>query len=194
MSKQGLTDLERGKYLPNGTNDYSVVRVAQVLDTGGFPGDTTSPNYVWKYFLTTGNSKDQNIDGSVTPIDFEITFAVNTYLRRIDFVCSATNIISILDYASISGGLTNGIQLIKKVGNVETVLFNIKRWVDYGHFSDTEVMENEHQENPTEDTLKASCFFNPLWKFDAGTKLITRIRDDLRILNHHQTSIVALEP
>lgn len=194
MTKQGLTDLERGKYLPDGTNEYSVVRVAQVLDTGGFPGDTSSPNYVWSYFRTAGNSREQNIDGSVTPVDFEITFAVNTYLKRIDFVCSSVNIVSMLDYGSISGGLTNGVQMIKKVGATETVLFNVQRWIEYGHFVDDQLGQIEHQENPTEDLVVASCNFNPLWKFEAGTKLITRIRDNLSILRYHRTSILAVEP
>lgn len=194
MTKQGLTDLERGKYLPDGNNQYSVVRVAQVLDTGGFPGDTTSPNYVWQYFQTSGGSREQNIDGSVTPVDFEITFATKTYVKRIDFVACSVNIVSTLDYGSIAGGLPNGIQMIKKVGATETVLFNCQRWIEYGHFVDDQLGQIEHQENPTEDIVIASCTFVPLWRFEAGTKLITRIRDNLSILRYHRTSILAVEP
>lgn len=192
MTKQGLTDLERGKYLPGGNNTFSVVRTAKVLDSGGFP-DGSSFNYVWKYFEAVGGVINQNVNGSVNPVDYEIPFATETYLRRLDVVCSSVNIISNIDYGSISGGLTNGVQLLRSDGVTETQIFNARRWIEFGHFVDDQLGQIEHQENPTEDVVIASCTFEPIWRFAPGSKLITRIRDDLSILRYHRTSILALE-
>lgn len=192
MTKQGLTDLERGKYLPDGDNEYSVVRVAKTLESGGVPGGGNF-RYVWRYFETSGGSREQNVNGSVTPVNFEISFVSTTFLRRLDVVCSAVNIISTLDYGSISGGLPTGLLLAWSDGVTETQIFNAQRWIHYGHFVDDQLGQLENQENPTEDVVVASCTFEPVWKFEAGSKLITRVRDDMTILRYHRTSILALE-
>jgi len=131
--KYGLTDLERGKYLPGGTNSYSVVRVSTTLDVAG-GNSGSSYVYKWRYFQAAGNVRDQNVNGSVTRVDYEIIFIGDTYLRRLDIVCAATNIVSTLDYGSISGGLPNGLQLIRYDGAIEKVMFNAQRWIEYGHF------------------------------------------------------------
>jgi len=192
MPKQGLTDLERGKYLPDGDHEYSVVRVAKTLESGGNPGGENFA-YRWRYFEASGGVQNQNVNGSVTPVDYEITFPSDAFLRRLDIVCVATNIISTLDYGSISGGLPNGLLILRSDGLTETTLFNAKRWVEYGHFVDDQLGQIEHQENPTEDVVIASCTFEPVWKFAAGTKLITRVRDDLSILRYHRTSVLTVE-
>lgn len=196
MTKQGLTDLERGKYLPGGNNLSSTVRVQPI-------GSSITPvenglNYQFKYFRIGGSpsgSREQNVVGSLgIPVDFSIPFAVRTLLRRLDIVIVSNNDITLLDYGAISGGLTNGVQFIRKSAlAVETVIFNFQKYIEYGHYVDGQINNVSFVQNPTENIWIGSVTLDPMWDFPAGSSLITRIRDDLSLIAYHRTSVLLLE-
>jgi len=155
----------------------------------------TEFNYRFRYFRNTLDQVDQNIDGSILPVDFTIEVEKKSYVRRIDFVACSVNIISLLDYGLISGGLPLGVQLIRQDElEPEQVLLNVQRFIEYGHLVDGQISQIKIMENPTENILIASVTFDPIMPMLPGTKLITRIRDDLHNLRYHRTSILLLEP
>ncbi len=193
--RTAIPDLERGKFLPGGTYQLSTVRVQPI-------GSAVTPvesglNYVFKYFRAGGTisgSREQNINGSVTPQDFSIPIAVRTLMRRLDIVIVSSNDISLMDYGMISGGLSNGVQFIRKSPtNVETVIFNFQRYIEFGHFTDGQINSVEITENPTENIWIASVTFDHMWDLPAGSSLITRVRDDLTPIDYQRTSVVLLE-
>jgi hypothetical protein len=196
VTKYGLTDLERGKYLPGGTNAFSTVRV-QPTGTSVIPLET-GLNYSLKYFRSGGlpaGSREQNVVGSLgVPVDFSIPFVTRTMLRRLDIVLVSNNDITLMDYGAISGGLANGVQFIRKSPSaVETVIFTFQRLIEFGHFVDAQINSIEITENPTENTWIGSVTFDPMWDFAAGSSLITRIRDDLSLITYQRTSVLILE-
>lgn len=196
MTKQGLTDLERGKYLPGGTNLSSTVRV-QPTGSSITPVET-GLNYQFKYFRiggTPSGSREQNVVGSLAvPVDFTVPFTVRTLLRRLDIVIVSNNDITLLDYGAVSGGLTNGVQFIRKSSAaVETVVFNFQKYIEYGHYVDGQINNVEFVQNPTENIWIGSVTLEPMWDFPAGSSLITRIRDDLSLIAYHRTSVLLLE-
>jgi hypothetical protein len=196
MPKYGITDLERAKYLPGATSASSTVRVQPT-------GSSITPvesglNYSFKYFRSGGlpaGSREQNVSGSLgTPVDFSVPFAVRTLLRRLDVVIVSNNDITLMDYGAIPGGLTNGVQFIRKsAAAVETEIFNFQRLIEFGHYVDGQINSIEITENPTENTWIGSVTLDPMWDFPAGSSLITRIRDNLTIFPYHRTSVLLLE-
>lgn len=208
VTKFGLTDLERAKYTADSTSDQSTVRVqvtSQPIDVNVANQpvnirrslETVEPFRTRFVYMTNpvGGSREQNIVGSLgAPVNFEYTFTGTVYLRRLDFVIASTNIITYLDYGLVSGGLANGVLMGYHDGTSEFSIFNAQRWIDFSHFVDDQIGHVEITENPSEDFLIASFTLNYLWKFTAGQKLFTRIRDDLSGLRYHRTSLVFLEP
>jgi hypothetical protein len=155
-------------------------------------------NYSFKYFRSGGlpaGSREQNVSGSLgTPVDFSIPFATRTLLRRLDIVLVSNNDITLMDYGLVSGGLTNGVQFIRKSPTaVETEIFNFQRLIEFGHFVDAQINSIEITENPTENIWIGSVTLDPMWDFAAGSSLITRIRDDLSLIAYHRTSVLLLE-
>jgi len=196
VTKYGLTDLERAKYLPGSTSAFSTVRV-QPSGSSITPVET-GLNYQFKYFRIGGTpvgSREQNVVGSLAvPVDFSVPFAVRTLLRRLDIVIVSNNDITLLDYGAISGGLTNGVQFIRKSPSaVETVIFTFQRLIELGHYVDAQINSIEITENPTENIWIGSVTLDPMWDFAAGSSLITRIRDDLSLIAYHRTSVLLLE-
>jgi len=109
-------------------------------------------------------------------------------------VLVSNNDITLTDYGPIPGGLTNGIQFIRKsAALVETEIFNFQKLIEFGHFVDAQINSIEITENPTENIWIGSVTLDPLWDFPAGSSLITRIRDDLTIFPYHRTSILCVE-
>ena len=155
----------------------------------------TNFNYRFEYFKNSIGQSDQNIDGSALPVDFYFDVQKKSYVRRIDFVIASTNIISTLDYGLISGGLMNGVDVIRSdPSQPESLIFNVKRFIEFGHFVDGQISQVHFMENPTENILIASVTLEPIMPLNEGTRFITRIRDNLSGLRYHRTSLLLLEP
>jgi hypothetical protein len=205
MAGYGLTDLERGKYLPGGTNVSSTVRVSQ---SGPIPGIAstvaTSPvnysvipkelfNYKIKYFETGGGNRNQNIDGSVTPVEFKIIPTVRTLIKVFTVTSTAVNVQSITDYGNISGGLTNGIYFYSTVGAIETELINIKRWVEFTHATSVGSLNLSLKGNATEDTMSATLVLEAPLLIEPGKELRIRVRDNLSGIKYQTATAVISE-
>lgn len=131
-------------------------------------------------YLLNGSSSDQNVDGSVTPVDFATTAATRSLIASFDIVIVARNLGSVLDYGIISGGLTNGLQIIKKVGVTETVFFNIRRLVEFAHPSTSGSYQAiSLKSNATEDLIIVSIILKDPVIMQTGDQLIMRVRDNL---------------
>lgn len=191
MAGYGLTDLERGKYLPGGSNVSSTVRV-QPNAYSVVPVE--SYRYEIRYALN-GSSRDQLVNGSVTPVDFSIDFAARSLVEHIDFSIVALNATSILNYGTISGGLTNGIELLTKRSGIELPFFTIKTLMDLNHVSSVSVQAKKLQGNNNEEVFNSSLqFLNPAI-FQAGDQIIIRIRDNLTAagLSYQRASVIMKE-
>lgn len=205
MPSYGLTDLERGKYLPGGTNVSSTVRVSQSGPIPGITGTVTnSPidfsvipketyNYKIRYFETDGGSRDQNVNGSVTPVEFKIIPTVRTLVRAFTVTSCAVNVQSITDYGNIINGLTNGVYFYSLVGSTESELINIKRWVEYTHATTGGSINLSLKGNATEDTLSATLILtNPL-VINVGKEMRIRIRDNLSGIKYQTATAILSE-
>lgn len=133
------------------------------------------------YFLNAG-SADQNVNGSVTPVDFTLTATMRSLIHSIDIVMVIRNLLTVLDYGIVSGGLTNGVQIIRKIGLVETVVFTVRRLIEYAHPSIAGAYTNiSLKSNATEDVLIASIVLKDPVVMQTGDSLIIRIRDNLTL-------------
>ncbi len=191
MTLYGLTDLERGKYLPGGTNESSTVRMSPVAYSV-IPAETY--RYEIRYALN-GSSKDQNVNGFVMPVDFVIDFPNRALVEHIDFSIVAVNPTSILNYGTISGGLTNGIEIRTKRDGTEILFFTIKTFMDLNHVSSTAVTAKKITGNVNEEVFNSSLqFLNPAI-FQAGDQIIFRIRDNLTAagLTYQRASVIMKE-
>ena len=150
-------------------SDYSVV-----------PHETYT--HALRYLLNAG-SPDQNVSGSLAvPVSFSTTATTRSLVHSIDIVIVARNLVSVLDYGVISGGLTNGVQIIRKVGAVETVFFTIKRLVEYAHPSIAGAFQTVSiKSNATEDLIIVSIILKDPVIMQTGDELIIRIRDNLTL-------------
>lgn len=146
--------------------DYSVV-----------PHETY--NHFLRYLLN-GSSADQNVNGSVTPVDFATVATSRSLVHSFDVVIVARNLVSIMDYGTISGGLTNGIQIIRKISGVETVFATIRKMVEYAHPSLSGAFETVSlKSNATEDVIVVSIILKDPIIIQTGDSMIMRIRDNL---------------
>lgn len=186
----GLTDLERGKYLPGGTNVSSTVRVQQT----GYP---TRPveNYLYQveYLKTSSNVIDQDVDGSVTPVDYLFSWPTQVYVNQLTVCVVGLNMASVMDYFNIAGGLTNGILLYAMEGAFERPIFTIKRTIELSHASTQGISTNQIQGNTSEDIFIANMVF-PYDSVMGGTrKLGMRVRDNLSSLRYQRSSVIFRE-
>lgn len=191
MAGYGLTDLERGKYLPGGSNVSSTVRVQPTAES-------VVPVERYRYevrYAENAGSKDQLVNGSVTPVDFVINFPNRTLLDHLDFSVVAINTTSILNYGTISGGLTNGIQLLTKRGGTEVLFFTIKSFMDLNHVSTVAVTAKKISGNVNEEVFNSSLQFIDPAIFEAGDQIIIRIRDNLTAagLTYQRMSVIMKE-
>lgn len=191
MAGYGLTDLERGKYLPGGSNVSSTVRVQP---TGKSVVPVESYRYEVRYAENSG-SKDQLVNGSVTPVDFIINFPNQTILDHMDFSVVANTPASILDYGTISGGLTNGIQILQKMEGTEFLFFTIKTFMDLFHVSTVVDATRKITGNENEEVFNASLQLIDSAIYEAGDQIIIRIRDNLTAagLTYQRMSVIMRE-
>ena len=83
-------------------------------------------NAVWRFLENTG-SRDMDVDGSGTPIDFIAASSALSFLER-SFIAlkDGTGDFVSTNFGSISGGLTNGVDVIIESDGVEYLLANWK--------------------------------------------------------------------
>jgi hypothetical protein len=190
MAGYGLTDLERGKYLPGGTNVSSTVRV----QPSTYP---TQPleSYVYQveYLKTSGNAIDQNVNGSVTPVDFVFSWPTTVFVKQLTFSVVGLNMASIMDYFNLAGGLTNGVQFISKAGAIERPIFNVKRSIELSHASTQGIINNYIQGNASEDIFIADMVFPFESQMGAGKEIIIRIRDNLTTIRYQRATVIFRE-
>jgi hypothetical protein len=190
MAGYGLTDLERGKYLPGGTNVSSTVRVQPSTYA-------TQPleNYVYQveYLKTSGNAIDQNVNGSVTPVDFVFSWPTQVFVKQLTFSVVGLNMASIMDYFNLAGGLTNGILFLSKAGLVERQIFNVKRSIELSHASTQGIINNYIQGNASEDIFIADMVFPFESIAGAGREIVIRIRDNLTTLRYQRATVIFRE-
>lgn len=183
----GLTDLERAKYYPESTIEESTVRVRpdQPIANADY---SVVPHETYTHslrYLLNGSSADQNVNGSlISPISFSTVATTRSLVHSIDIVIVARNLASILDYGTVSGGLTNGIQIIRKVGSTETVFFTVRRLVEYAHPSTSGAFQTiSFKSNATEDVIVISIILKDPVIMQTGDVLIMRIQDSLSEAN-----------
>lgn len=184
MSDQGrvpLQDLERGKFTDDSTKTFASVRVRDDHHLEPFH----------EFLVESGGSKDQTINGSVTPVDFEYTFSEGAILTTITLIMSEKNIGSLLDYGSIAGGLTNGIRISHvDPDGTESVYGSIKRNVDFGHLGLTGQSVVSLVGNTNEDVFAMDLRFSDGFILEAGSIVRIRIQDDLTTIDYQEASIV----
>ena len=190
MAGYGLTDLERGKYLPGGTNVKSTVRVqADAYST------VPLENYQYQisYLATSGGAIDQNVNGSVTPVDFKFAPTGTQYVKQLTVSIVGLNMASIMDYFNIAGGLTNGVKFLTKDGLTERDLFNVKRTIELSHASTQGIINNYIQGNASEDIFIADMVFPFESIVGAGREIIIRIRDNLTSIRYQRATVIHRE-
>lgn len=190
MAGYGLTDLERGKYLPGGTNVSSTVRV-QPTAASTVPVE----NYFYQisYLETSLGAIDQNVNGSVTPIDFKFAPITTQYVKQLTFAVVGLNMASILDYFNLAGGLSNGIQFISKTGPLELEIFSVKKTIELSHASTQGIINNYIQGNASEDIFIADMVFPFESILTPGREIIIRIRDNLSSIRYQRASVIHRE-
>jgi hypothetical protein len=189
-----VPDLERGKFLPGGTADSSTVRVQhdgpivvqEITDPIRQQDYSVVPHETYTHslrYLLNGSSPDQNVSGSLgVPVNFQTTATTRSLVHSIDIVIVARNLISVMDYGVITGGLTNGVQIIRKVGAVETVFFTIRRMIEYSHPSIAGAFQSiSLRSNATEDAIIVSIILKDPVIMQAGDSLIIRIQDNITL-------------
>jgi hypothetical protein len=190
MTKYGLTDLERGKYFPGGTESLSTVRV-------GPDRYSTLPaeNFVYQvtYLESPTATIDQNVNGSVTPVDFKFSPPSTQYVKQLTFSVVGLNMASIMDYFNLSGGLTNGIKFLTKEGVLEREIFNVKKTIELSHASTQGIINNYIQGNASEDIFIADMVFPFESTFGPTRELIIRIRDDLSSIRYQRATVIHRE-
>lgn len=190
MAGYGLTDLERGKYLPGGSNLSSTVRV-QPTAYSIVPVESYA--YKLLYFEDTGGSRDQNVNGSVTPVEFKVVPTTTSLVHTVTLTAIANNVQSWKDYGSISNGLTNGVYFYTLNGITEIPFFNVKRWVEYTHATTAGAVSLDLKGNVTESILSATMLFDNPILLTPGKEIRIRIRDNLSTITYQTATVIMSE-
>lgn len=147
-------------------------------------------SYIHKltFFLNASLSSDQLVNGSVTPVDFKVDFTKKSLVDHCDFTMLSRAATTLMDFGTITNGLTNGLQFIKKsAAAVETILFTIKRGIEWMHAAEGNVSLIQFKN--AEEILSIAMQFSDPFVMNIGESLIIRIRDNLLTANsgvHYQ--------
>lgn len=84
--------------------------------------------YKCEYLENSSNSKEMDIDGSTTTVDyfFEPGAGETWYIDSITMLIQDPGSMDVLDFGAISSGLTNGTQVIYKRSSTENVITNMQ--------------------------------------------------------------------
>ena len=138
--------------------------------------------------LLNGASPDMNVNGSVTPVDFEFEATVLSFIER-SFIALTNGLTehTSSNFGAINGGLTNGVDVIILSDGVEIPIANWKTNIDIP-------LTMYDYNNPFKDGAYAGR-----WTFSRdtgepyalrpGDKVVLRIQDDLTGLDLFQFRI-----
>jgi|SRR6478609_1667620 len=179
-----VTNLDLVDEVTHVTTVQTVQAVTQITNPVMNADYSVVPHETYNHFLRyllNGASADQNVNGTLAvPVDFTTTATTRSLIHSFDMVIVARNMGSVLDYGTLSGGLTNGIQIIRKVGAVETIFFTITRMVQFAHPSTSGAFQTiALKANATEDLIIVSVILKDPILMQTGNSLIIRIRDNL---------------
>lgn len=127
-------------------NSLQVVNVEASSTSVGF-AQLTRLKAFRQFFTTSGGSKEMDVDGSVTPVDFSIASvaAKTLWVERVRFILNGnsfeldTNDAKRFGAATAGGGsLTNGIRFFIEQEGVTTEIFAepVKQTIDFLNYSD----------------------------------------------------------
>lgn len=190
MTKYGLTDLERGKYLPGGTELLSTVRTSPI-SYSVLPVE--SYRYQIRYFQTDGGATAMNINGSVTPVEFKFVPTTRSLVYTFTITSVAVNVQTITDYGNISGGIANGVYFYSYDGVTEIPFFNVRRWVEFTHATTAGSTTLNLNGNNTEDTMSATMLFKDPIVIEPGREIRVRIRDNLTGIKYQTATFILSE-
>lgn len=155
--------------------------------------------YVWRDArFSNGSTTNLDLNGSSTPQDF--TFGPPSgevwYVRFVSILILDPGSPDVDDFGSIGGGLTNGMQFVQQIDNVEYELGNFK---DNGALSlcftdsaySTPASEDGVGWLDEDDCFLGQKIFDPPIRLDGdadggGDKMIFRIRDNLNAIQRLQ--------
>ena len=167
-------------------------------DEDGVGGDPRPPfNVVYTDGAlrnTALNTDNMDVNGSSTTRDFEYGPPSGQiyYLSHIVLLMQDPGSMDINDFGSISGNLSNGLQLIAEINSTEHTIFNL---IDNGSiatcFSDFAVHSGGGDDNgflDDEDSFIGLARFKPeiTLNGDNGDKMIMRVRDNLNGISRLQ--------
>jgi hypothetical protein len=158
----------------------------ELVDTGEIE-NLASKRILTGYFLN-GTSRDQKVDGSVTPVDFVVAAdpgAIRTLLEVRFFMAAKGALISSSEgraySSSFSGGLTNGIRFFafQAGGEVDLFVSPVKQLIDY-YLYQSDLINDAGTYAPNTDILVVTVRLpEPVILVPSLTdKLVVRIQDN----------------
>lgn len=142
--------------------------------------------------LLDGASKDMNVNGSVTPVDFKYTCpsAKKIYVERLTMFLADATAFTQTNFGDVAGPLTNGVDLI--VGG--NTIYNMKDNVDLDLLACSFEGHAIFEKDTTAGSMRLSfptCLGAPIL-LTAGEEFIIRVNDDLTTLTHFHAVIAGL--
>lgn len=146
--------------------------------------------------FANGSSTSMVVNGSSTSQDFEIGPPAGQiwYVDAISIIITDSGSTDVVDFGAISGGLSNGVQLIQEINSTEYVIGNYTNNAALsGAFIQQQVLSSDSGWFDSSDFFHGSKEFKPqiILNGDDGDKLIFRIRDDIRGLNNFKATVKA---
>lgn len=140
------------------------------------------------FFLLNGTSKDMNVNGSITPVNFNFTPTSGSYyVEKIIIFIADTGTQSFDNFGAIAGPLTNGLLIKTKSNGAENDFINLK--------NNTDIAMSFHEHavllaaistgflNSNDFFMGSISFNNPITlKSSTGDFLRATVRDDLTAL------------
>lgn len=138
------------------------------------------------YYFTDGTSPDQHLAmGTLaSPRVFRFTATKRSVIDRIDlgivFSFADASAVSIMDYGTLLGGLTNGIQFVSNRSGTEEVIFTIQRMVHWTHFTRTGMnLPIDVKGQNSEQFFQVSLNLRNIFYIDPGQYIAFKIRDSM---------------
>lgn len=171
------------------------------MGISGYSDATFDDPIIWRIDnLRNGANKSMDVNGATTPQDF--SFAPQSgevyYLESLSFYLLDAGSPDPNDFGNIDGGLTNGLQIIARIGGVEYEIGNITDNMQVvGFFSDNVVLQEGLADflNNDDMFLGNKNFRQPIrLNGDTNDALIFRVRDNLNGLDELEVVAHAWRP
>ena len=157
------------------------------------PSDQTPPDFVTLFgFLQNGGSNEMNVDGSVTPVNFDLapTAGLTYFVHGITLFLQDTGTMDYLDFGALPGPLANGVQVSSVVKGASYTVGNIQSNIDLSMYFKADANFGSGASdlgffNDLDFFLGKMEFINPLiLQQSTGDHLRITIRDDLTGLGY----------